>query len=185
MLSFFKKEVAMKRSYELEKAAVIDAAQLMAAAARTAPKTKGMDNIIVLLIDDETSRTRLIEKMRELSKLKNRPGLGRDADSIAGSPAILLIAIKSNPAGLDCGFCGYASCEELKKTKGICAYNSIDLGIATTSAVSIANQFHIDNRIMYSIGRASLELKIFDNDVKQALGIPLSVSGKNPFFDRI
>ena len=37
---------------------------------------------------------------------------------------------------------------------------------------------------MYSIGRAALDLKIFGPDVHQALGIPLSVTGKSPFFDR-
>jgi uncharacterized ferredoxin-like protein len=37
---------------------------------------------------------------------------------------------------------------------------------------------------MYSIGRACLDLGIFDKGVRQALGIPLSVTGKNPFFDR-
>jgi len=42
----------------------------------------------------------------------------------------------------------------------------------------------IDNRLMYSIGRACLDLNLFDSTVKQSLGIPLSVTGKNPFFDR-
>jgi uncharacterized ferredoxin-like protein len=37
---------------------------------------------------------------------------------------------------------------------------------------------------MYSIGRAAMDLGLFSKDVKQALGIPLSVTGKNPFFDR-
>jgi uncharacterized ferredoxin-like protein len=37
---------------------------------------------------------------------------------------------------------------------------------------------------MYSIGRASLELGLLGPKVKQALGIPLSVTGKSPFFDR-
>jgi uncharacterized ferredoxin-like protein len=42
----------------------------------------------------------------------------------------------------------------------------------------------MDNRVMFSIGRACLDLRWFDETVKQALGIPLSVTGKNPFFDR-
>ncbi|MGH7993136.1 MAG: DUF2148 domain-containing protein [Limisphaerales bacterium] len=37
---------------------------------------------------------------------------------------------------------------------------------------------------MFSIGRACLDLGLFEPKVKQALGIPLSVTGKNPFFDR-
>lgn len=37
---------------------------------------------------------------------------------------------------------------------------------------------------MFSIGHACLDLRWFDETVKQALGIPLSVTGTNPFFDR-
>lgn len=174
----------MKRSIDLERAAVIDIAQAMAAAARTAPKTRGIDNIEILAIDDDPTKKRLIEKMKELSVKDSRPSMERDANTIGNSPVIVVIGARSNAAGLNCGFCGYPTCDELKKTKGICAYNSFDLGIAASSAIGIASQFHIDNRVMYSIGKASIALKLFETDVKQALGIPLSVTGKNPFFDR-
>ena len=72
----------------------------------------------------------------------------------------------------------------LELAGGTCVFNSIDLGMATMSAAEVAGRFHIDNRIMYSIGRACLDLGMFGPKVKQALGIPLSVTGKNPFFDR-
>jgi len=174
----------MKNSNELEKEAIKDVAEFMAVAARTAPKTRGIDNIEVIAIDNEPAKKLLCEKMREISKRENRPSMERDANSIQGSPVILAVGVKSNPAGLNCGYCGYANCDELGKTKGICAYNSIDLGIAIDSAAGTANFFHADNRVMYSIGRACLDLKLFSQTVKQALGIPLSVTGKNPFFDR-
>lgn len=174
----------MRSSSELEKKAAIEVAQLMASAARTAPKTRGIDNIETFAIDDEPAKNKLAAKMREISASEKRPSLERDANSIAHSPAILVIGVKSNPAGLNCGFCGYKTCEALKKSGGVCAYNSIDLGIAVSSAASMASRFHVDNRVMYSIGLASMELGLFTKDVKQALGIPLSVTGKNPFFDR-
>ena len=174
----------MKRSAELEKESALITASQMATAARTAPKTRGIDNIETFIIDDEKTKKLVISKMIEISKTEDRPSFKRDANSITGSFAILAIGVRSNPAGLNCGFCGYATCDVLKKTKGVCAYNSIDLGIAVGSAASIANQFHIDNRVMYSIGRACLELKLFGMGMHQALGIPLSVTGKNPYFDR-
>lgn len=174
----------MKRANELEQEGAIEVAKYMTLAARTAPKTCGIDNIEVAAIDDEPTKKKLAERMKEISKKENRPSMERDANSIEASPAIMVIGVKSNPAGLNCGFCGYTTCAELGKTKGICAYNSIDLGIAVDSAAGIANSFHADNRVMYSIGRACLDLKIFSQTVKQALGIPLSVTGKNPFFDR-
>ena len=174
----------MKRSDQMEKEAALHVASLMAAAARTAPKTRGIDNIEVIAIDDEATKTKLINKMKEIAKAEARPSLERDSNSIAASPVLVVIGVKANPAGLNCGFCGYPTCSALSKSEGICSYNPMDLGIAAASAAAIANQFHIDNRLMYSIGRASLDLKLFSNTVKQAIGIPLSVTGKNPFFDR-
>jgi uncharacterized ferredoxin-like protein len=174
----------MKKSVELEKNAALKIAEFMAAAARTAPKTRGIDNIEIISIDDEPAKSKLIETMKLISKRDNKPGMERDANSIGASPAIVVIGAKSNPSGLDCGFCGYKTCAELKKTSGVCAYNLIDLGIAASSSAVTANQFHADNRVMYSIGLAAIELKLFGADIKIALGIPLSITGKSPFFDR-
>jgi len=174
----------MRKSFELEREAVKDVAEFMAAAARTAPKTRGIDNIEVIAIDDPPAREKLLKKMKEISVSENRPSFGRDADSCAASPVTVVIGVKDNPAGLNCGFCGYNTCEGLKKAKGKCSFNSIDLGIASASAVSVAARFYVDNRVMYSIGRAAVDMGLFSKDVKQALGIPLSVTGKSPFFDR-
>lgn len=174
----------MKESIELERQAALQVVALMAAAARTAPKGRGIDNIRLLAIDDDASKRMLIAKMREISVKENRPGLARDAGNIENSPAILIIGVESNPAGLNCGFCGKPTCEELEQRGGVCAFNSMDLGIATCSAAAVAAQHHVDNRLMYSIGRAALDLKMFGEKVKQALGVPLSITGKSPYFDR-
>jgi uncharacterized ferredoxin-like protein len=174
----------MKRSDELESAAVKDTAEFMAVAARTAPKTRGIDNIEIFAVDDAATKKKVIDKMREISKSENRPSFERDANSIEASPVILVIGVKTNPAGLNCGFCGYPTCAEMTKNKGTCAYNPIDLGIAISSAAAKASEMKVDNRIMYSIGRACLDLRLFSQTVKQALAIPLSATGKNPFFDR-
>ncbi|MBM3860487.1 MAG: ferredoxin [Verrucomicrobia bacterium] len=174
----------MKTSAELEKQAALQVAALMAAAARTSPKTRGIDNVRVLAIDDDASKQRLIAKMREIAAAENRPGLARDAGNIENSPAIVVIGVESNPAGLNCGFCGKPTCDELSAAGGVCAFNSMDLGIATCSAAAVASLHHVDNRMMYSIGRAALDLRLFGENVKQALGLPLSITGKSPFFDR-
>lgn len=174
----------MKTSVELEKAAALEVAALMAAAARTAPKTRGIDNIKTLAIDDQPTQQKLVARMREIGANEDRPSVTRDAGNIENSPAVVVIGVESNTAGLNCGYCGKASCEALEEADGICAFNSIDLGIAAASAAEVAGRFHMDNRIMFSIGRACLDLNLFGPKVKQALGIPLSVTGKNPFFDR-
>lgn len=174
----------MKSSRELEKEAILHCAGFMASAIRTAPKTRGVDNVVSGLIADPGTIKRLAESMRRISKKEKRPSMERDAGNIEDLEAIVLLGIRDNPAGLNCGFCGYGDCRALKARGGSCAFNSIDLGIAAGSAASVAGGLHIDNRIMHSIGRSALELRLFPPDVRQALGIPLSVTGKNPFFDR-
>ena len=42
----------------------------------------------------------------------------------------------------------------------------------------------VDNRVMFSVGRAARSLGLLGASVTLVLGIPLSVSGKSPFFDR-
>lgn len=42
----------------------------------------------------------------------------------------------------------------------------------------------IDNRIMYTAGIAAKEMGLLGQDVRIILTIPLTVTGKNPFFDR-
>jgi len=54
---------------------------------------------------------------------------------------------------------------------------------ALGSAVKTASILNIDNRIMFSIGVAAIKLGLIDSDI--AFGIPLSISGKNIYFDRI
>jgi uncharacterized ferredoxin-like protein len=174
----------MKTSAELEQQAALQVAALMAGAARTAPKTRGIDNIKIAAIDDEASRQNVVAKMRQIAAKENRPSFERDAGNIEHSPAIVVVGVVANPAGLNCGLCGKPSCDELEASGGICSFNSIDLGIAAASAAEIAGRFHMDNRLMYSIGRACLDLGILGPKAKLALGIPLSVTGKNPFFDR-
>jgi len=156
----------------------------MAAAARTAPKTRGKDNLEILIVDTEKEVLDLAKKMKEIAKRDDRPSCERDAGSIEHISHIIIVGTAAEPLGLNCGFCGYPSCEKLKKTDAICAYNSMDLGIALGSAASVAAGFHADNRLMYSIGKAAIELCLFKGKIRQAIGIPLSATGKNPFFDR-
>ena len=59
----------------------------------------------------------------------------------------------------------------------------IDLGIALGSAVKVASDLNIDNRIFYSAGRAAIQSGIMKADEVQ--GIPIAIKGKNIFFDRI
>ena len=69
---------------------------------------------------------------------------------------------------------------KVRRAGGRCAFAFVDLGVASASAAAVAAAEHIDNRIMFSIGKAAAEMGYRDEDVMW-LGIPLSVSGKNIF----
>jgi uncharacterized ferredoxin-like protein len=64
------------------------------------------------------------------------------------------------------------------------AFNTGDLGIALGSAVSVALEHRVDNRVMYTVGMAVRNLKLLGKDIKICYGVPLSATEKNIFFDR-
>ncbi len=73
---------------------------------------------------------------------------------------------------------------EMSKADACCSFSATDLGIAIGSAVALAADNRIDNRVMYSIGRSALRLKLFADNVKLCYGIPLSTGAKSNYFDR-
>ncbi len=94
--------------------------------------------------------------------------------------------------GLNCGTCGYSSCETFEKTAkkigqdfrgSTCLFKAIDVGIALGSAVKMASSLNVDNRIMYRIGTAAMRLNMLP-EASVIMGIPLSTKGKSPYFDR-
>ncbi|HDZ77509.1 MAG TPA: ferredoxin [Candidatus Omnitrophica bacterium] len=156
----------------------------MLAAARTAPKARGIDNIETKVIGKPQIK-RLAATMKQIAKSENLAFFARDAQNILRCDKIILIGTKIKPMGLTvCGFCGFKDCATAQKKGAICSYNAIDLGIALSSAVNTAALFHIDNRIMYTIGKAALKLGLLKKNVKIVFGIPLAAYGKNIFFDR-
>ena len=171
---------------QMEENAIMDTASRMCAAARTAPKARGVDNIIILVLTD-SEKDALADKMDEINSREYEGTSNifpRDAKNLRAAQALVLIGVKRAYAGLKfCSFCGFKNCDKCKEAGGRCAYNMIDLGIALGSAVSIAADDRIDNRIMYSVGKAASEMNYADDSVVWH-GIPISLSGKNIFFDR-
>lgn len=164
---------------------LVEAAKEMAIAARTAPKGRGRDQLHFLILTDAEKNT-LADRMQVIGDDEQIAFFIRDAESLRGVPVILLLGTESSPLEVrHCGYCGWADCQE-NRDRGTnpCAFSVGDLGIALGSAVSVAARKHIDNRIMFSAGRAALELGLFPETVKIAHGVPLSATGKNPFFDR-
>ena len=166
-------------------AAIRAAAQQMLAAARTAPKGKGRDTL-ALAVAYEDTLSAIADKLEELGKAWDIPFFFRDAKNVRQSQAVVLMGTTVDPLGLShCGFCGMTDCHAKNRLAAApCAMNTVDLGIAMGSAVAVAAQWGIDSRIMFSAGKAAIALKLLGSDVPVAFGIPLSCSGKSPFFDR-
>ncbi|MCD8223601.1 MAG: DUF2148 domain-containing protein [Clostridiales bacterium] len=173
-------------SSDMEMQAVLQTAARMCASARTAPKAHGKDTLHTMVLTGE-DKDKLADSMDQVGSRemgdKMTTWYGRDAANVRTSQAVVLIGAEKKQRGVPhCGFCGFADCKGCKEAQANCGFTYIDLGIAVSSAVSVASQEHVDCRIMYSIGKTAEEMAYIPNYIW--LGIPLSVSGKNIFFDR-
>ena len=170
----------------MEEKAILQTAARMCAAARAAPKAHGKDTVhtLVLTGDEKECLARKMEEVgtREMGDKMNT-WHGRDAANVRKAQAVVLIGTDRKTRKVPhCGYCGFENCAGCKEAGGNCAFSYVDLGIAVSSAVSVAAMDMVDNRIMYSIGKAAAEMD-YEKDVIW-LGIPISISGKNIFFDR-
>ena len=186
-------------SEDAEREAMRTVANLMAAAARTAPKGRGVDAIRTMVVEGEDIET-LARTMDEVAP--GRPdivtnAIHRDANNVRDSHFVVLIGVSGAPKKpenpFDCGACGLKTCANLIRARQkadassdffgpSCVVAAIDLGVALGSAAKLAADHSIDNRLMYTMGIAAAKLKWLDADV--VIGIPLSTTGKSIFFDR-
>ena len=162
---------------------ILEVANEMMTAARTAPKGKGFDIIEVITITGDTIKL-LSDEMIRYSHKTGLKFVLRDAENILEAEAVVLIGTRQQLHSLNCGYCGFDTCEAKRQfPEAPCAINTVDVGIALGSACSVATDKRVDNRIMFSAGRVAMELG-FMPECSSIYGIPLSCSSKNPFFDR-
>ncbi|HOB51380.1 MAG TPA: DUF2148 domain-containing protein [Acidobacteriota bacterium] len=164
---------------------VLETARAMLVAARTAPKGRGIDNLLAAVVDGDEIAV-LAETMRALGRRRGVAFFERDAGNLAHADAVVLLGTRIAPFGLKiCGMCGFPDCESKAEHPGVpCVFNTGDLGIAVGSAVGVAADHRMDSRVMYTIGQAVKELGWLGPDAAVIYGIPLSATAKNPFFDR-
>jgi len=168
---------------------------LMAASARTAPKAGGKDFLEITVIQDVDRLSVIANAMKEYApKSTNEAFWLRDAANIENADALLLIGLtKPVTAGYDCGGCGYPSCADFAKNRKLqekemgytgphCIMRMMDIGVALSSAAKTAGMLNIDNRVQQRVGAAARALGYCEAEV--VMGIPVSITGKNIFFDR-
>ncbi|MDP4239144.1 MAG: DUF2148 domain-containing protein [Bacteroidota bacterium] len=163
---------------------LLQVANEMMTAARTAPKGKGIDIIEVLMVTGE-SINKLSKAMIEYSQKTGMKFITRDANNILQAEAVVLIGTKQKTQGLNCGYCGFDTCaEKLNYPNVPCDINTVDVGIAIGSACSVAADHRVDSRVMFSVGRVAQEQNLMPG-CSSIFGIPISGSTKSPFFDRV
>jgi len=166
--------------------AVVAAAFQIANAARTAPKARGIDNLVIAVVYGEDLEA-VAQQMDSLHQEGKAPAFFmRDANNVRASQALVLIGTRIKPMGLvNCGLCGMGNCAHKEvHPDAPCAFNTHDLGIAVGSAASKAADMRLDNRVMYSVGIAAREMGLLGADVPIIMGLPLAAASKSPFFDR-
>ncbi|OPX77889.1 MAG: hypothetical protein A4E45_01718 [Methanosaeta sp. PtaB.Bin039] len=169
-------------------------AMLMAISARTAPKARGVDSLVIKVISGQDLAA-LAKEMRRLAEDKGAKSFSRDSHNLEQSDACLLIGSESNSvANLNCGGCGFASCQDMLAAKeaaptGLpyrgpnCAIRMTDLGIGLGSAAKTAGLHNLDSRIMFSAGAAALSIGWLEG-CQVAFAIPIKASAKSIYFDR-
>lgn len=161
---------------------------LMAIAARTAPKAAGQDYVVVKLVEGEQLQC-LADEMVRYGVKTGKKNFDRDGRNVGASAAVLLIGLKdAKSVDLNCGACGVDFCNDRDPKEHSefvgpqCAIRVLDMGIALGSAVKMAAMLNVDNRVMYRAGVVARMLGYIDADF--VMGIPVSASGKSIYFDR-
>lgn len=168
---------------ECRKETVAEVARQIMIAGRTAPKGKGIDLIEIVAVTGETIEA-LAEATRLASEQTGMKFFLRDAENIRQADAVILVGTRLQSLSLNCGYCGYPTCEKKNGHPAApCALNMVDLGIAIGSMTAKAADLRVDNRVMFSAGKAAPSIGLLAG-CHSIYAIPLSVSSKNPFFDR-
>ena len=184
------------------------AAHLMAVSVCTAPKAGGVDWIQSYLTtseekDEISKMMQIIGETKGDASSKSSKARGdairmdwmSDAKAVEAASLLFLIGIQGRKVvGINCGGCGFSSCAEMLKHPPLsidevdfpgpfCMFRIMDLSIAAGSAVKSAMDHNVDNRMMQKVGVAVLKMGLL-KPCNFILGIPLSATGKNIFFDR-
>lgn len=172
-------------SRTMEERAAMRAAEAICAAARTAPKGKGIDKLEILVLTG-VEKDAVAEEMERLAEPLGYKFFLRDAKNVRAAQVLVLMGMRESKRALNggCQYCHFENCADCAEKNGVCAFDAVDIGIALGSAVASAADARVDTRILFSAGRAALSMGVMGEGVTMIFAIPVSISGKSPFFDR-
>jgi len=192
---------------------LLQCAKMMDLSALTAPKSAGQDFVVTAVLD----RARTDEvgaKMIERGESEDQPMFVRDGKSVRASGAMLLVGLKdAKPVGLNCGACGFATCDGLKRNFDVAGAKRNITGDAEqegggTQGPATGGDFNgpicafrlLDMGIALGSAVKTAGIHNADNrimyragvtalemgliDADYVMAVPLSAAGKSVFFDR-
>jgi len=171
---------------EQERQGILEIANLMVVAARTAPKSGGRDDILTAIVHGPEIGAAAVD-MGEIAVERSDPAWMKHAKIIKDAAAIVLIGVMGTKSCVtNCGACGCKSCDEFTKSAKRpgqdfdgpnCIFKTLDLGIAVCSAAKIVSILNAGNRLYYRIGAVARRLGYMP-EASVIIGIPLSATGK-------
>ena len=110
------------QAQDSEPEAVMTVARLMAASARTAPKGRGADRLVTMILTG-ADKSLVAEQMEKISLAEDIPFFKRDAANVREAAAVVLLGTSLGPLGVPyCGYCGYPDCRACSQA---CRYSAI------------------------------------------------------------
>ena len=181
----------VRECFDAEMSVIKQTADRMMTAAKTAPKASGVDDVVCIAVTGD-DKDALADEMRRFGRLNEQLAFFiRDAQNVDDSPVVVLFGAKAVRFGIGkaCQMCGFTDCQANAaggnlEAGSLCVLPVTDLGIAIGSAVTVAQEMRVDNRVMFSVGKAALNLGLLGEHVRVAYGVPLYTGSKSIFRDR-
>ena len=105
--------MAIIREKDIRQKAILETAERMAAAARTAPKGKGRDTIEIIIATGDTIDV-IAKEMHRIGDEFSAAFFHRDAGNLKQAGALVIIGTEIKTLGLNemCQLCGFKDCAE-------------------------------------------------------------------------
>ncbi|MFH2064130.1 MAG: DUF2148 domain-containing protein [Pseudomonadota bacterium] len=170
------------------------AVELMAVAAHNSFRFKDRNTVKIITVEGEDLEqiAEYCFSLGDMSPLAARDG--RHLAQLIKEPCSLMVIgdKRKSDFNYNCGACGYKTCAELNKAEEVesltangpsCMFKNLNLGIAANAAAAMAHRLGLHCRVFSTLAFSALALGVI-TDVDIVISISVSVSKKNPYFDR-
>ncbi|MBA4367609.1 MAG: hypothetical protein C0403_08215 [Desulfobacterium sp.] len=186
--------MAIKEMSQLVSEGLNRAVELMAVAAHNSYRFNDRNTVKIITVEGEDLEqiAEYCFSLGDMAPLAARDG--RHLAQLMKEPCSLMIIgdKRKSDFNYNCGACGYKTCAELNKAEEVesltangpsCMFKNLNLGIAANAAASMAHRLGLHCRVFSTLAFSAMALKVI-TDVDIVISISVSVSKKNPYFDR-